>query len=324
MSTHAQDLPHREPLGADGTALEWREDDLRRWRDDSFRRSPQTAPGAAPSSRWVGLLRERGADRIDHCRGTFRDHLVGTWTILSAWRQPREVRAFGLFHSAYSTDAFETSLFGFDERRLLREQIGAESESLVFLFCTLDRTELALRLAAGMTIPPAGVEVRNWRTGERALLGPRTAGAIAVLEMANVAEQIAGAEGEPGHWVAFCSKLGALVHGVVERAPPVFGGCRFELGEEDEREARELYLASERDPAAADDLLDPCVRRNPWVGEPHLLRARQASQGGRPAEARRHAERGLELLCAWGTAWDKRRTFAEWILTAHRLTRPEG
>src|ERR1044071_9243970 len=77
-------------------------------------------------------LRERGAAAIPHAVGSFLDHLFGTWRILTAWRQPDDLRLCGLFHSVLATDMFERPLVGPDaipELRALIGEVGSDQRS---------------------------------------------------------------------------------------------------------------------------------------------------------------------------------------------------
>lgn len=68
--------------------------------------------------------------------GTFKQHLLGVWKILSVWEQPQALARCGLFHSAYSNSYVNLAIFkaGVD-RGLVKEDCGAEAEDLIYKFC---------------------------------------------------------------------------------------------------------------------------------------------------------------------------------------------
>ncbi|WP_166386004.1 DUF6817 domain-containing protein [Catellatospora methionotrophica] len=66
------------------------------------------------------LLRERGAQTIDHPGSTLYRHLVRVHDRLAAHGLPEPTALAGLAHAAYGTDGFDTTLLTRDERDLLR------------------------------------------------------------------------------------------------------------------------------------------------------------------------------------------------------------
>ncbi|MEV0461043.1 DUF6817 domain-containing protein [Catellatospora methionotrophica] len=77
------------------------------------------------------LLRERGAQTIDHPGGTLYTHLVRVHDRLAAHGLPEPTALAGLSHAAYGTDGFDTALLTLDERDLLRAAAGPAAEQLV-------------------------------------------------------------------------------------------------------------------------------------------------------------------------------------------------
>lgn len=71
--------------------------------------------------------------------GTFKQHLLGTWKILSMWHQPQALCRCGLFHSAYSNSYVNLAIFkeGVD-RSLVQSDCGMEAEELIHKFCGED------------------------------------------------------------------------------------------------------------------------------------------------------------------------------------------
>ena len=170
--------------------------------------------------------------------------------------------------------------------------------------------------------------------------------------------------GQPGLWMEANGRLGTLVAAAARAAasageplgavPPVFVACSQRLARRDEVAARDLYwdvvTASASSPppsssppspsmgagefAAGIAALEECSRLNPFVGEPHVVRAQlllakataEGSRGGGAggcgdgcAAAATAAESGLALLGAWGCAWDKRVGWGAWVAWARVL-----
>lgn len=76
---------------------------------------------------------------VRHSGRKLLDHLLGTHDLLNKWGNNDDVCKAGLFHSIYGTNKFRTKAWPLTDRETIRDLIGARSEWLVFLFCTLDR-----------------------------------------------------------------------------------------------------------------------------------------------------------------------------------------
>jgi hypothetical protein len=315
-----------EPPGREAGDFAWSAAEIARWEALHLPAAPAAGAPLAELSdvetdrrELFRLIAERGADDKPHAVGSFRDHLAGTWQILTAWRQPLALRRLGLYHSFYSTEFYRPQLLAFEERALLREAVGPAAESLAFLFCTLDRRRFAQGLSGIAELPETGGIVHNRHTGQTARIGRETYVAILVAEMANLAEQSGSIADGPGHWMALCSSWAALAAPHLAQVPPVFDACRRRLLDAHEQRARSLYLAATA--AATPDVasLEKCIELNPEPAEPRIVLAHALAVRGERAAARGHAEAALALLCAWGTAWDKRRLWLEWLSLATRL-----
>jgi hypothetical protein len=252
-------------------------------------------------------LAVRGASRIPHSGRSLLDHLTGTYAVLRAWGQTDAVCLAGLFHSCYGTDAFAPALFRAAERDAVRAVIGAEAEHLAHVFGLADRRAILRRF------------MHDASTGGDD--GP----AIAVVEMANHAEQMScGASGEVAG-LAYVSRLGARLRGGWREVPPVFDGCRVELSQAAERRAQMCYLAARHARAAASEaargLFAEAVRVNPWVAEPRIGLAQEALRDGDRATAATEAARAAAELARWGTAWDKTASFEAWGALTRRISR---
>ncbi|XP_078151711.1 uncharacterized protein LOC144546984 [Carex rostrata] len=151
-------------------------------------------------------------------------------------------------------------------------------------------------------------------------------------------------EGKPGLWMSSISRMGALYSLIVREEelhieerkqkgvehekdrdeeielviPPVFDYCTKVLDPKEQIEARSLYW--EAVCGNGDDLdkkverlLIESSKKNPFVGEPHIVMAQVYLNAGRYEEAEREAETGLRLILEWGSSWDKRMTWEGWI-----------
>ncbi|MDB5932035.1 MAG: hypothetical protein JWR60_3742 [Polaromonas sp.] len=295
------------------------------------------------------LARHVGQDW--HKAGTFRHHLQGVARTLTLWEQPAPLRLLGLLHSVYGNAYVD--LVKFDpasERARLREAVGEEVERLVHLFCTMPRTRFVQGVLQG-ALEADGSMVLDGKDG-RQLLAADEVAAFIVLTMADTAEQwyswqddifsrypdhrstLAG----PVHWaaslwpgpmrptarmVAQAATLGSALRHPALRGrlpmPPVFNQCRARLAPRDEATGVSLYwsVIQQDQPLVDADVaiavLEQAVAHNPWVGEPQLVLAQLYLTVGEFERAEAAAAGGLQMLCAWGTAWDKRIGWDAWL-----------
>ncbi|KAL6954523.1 hypothetical protein U1Q18_047553 [Sarracenia purpurea var. burkii] len=104
--------------------------------------------------------------------------------------------------------------------------------------------------------------------------------------------------------------------------PPVFENCNRVLDSGEQIVARDLYWEGVCDSASKGDremLLQRCVEKNPFVGEPHVVLGQIYLSKGRFEEGGREAEKGLTLLLEWGSPWDKRMAWEGWVAWARVL-----
>jgi hypothetical protein len=88
----------------------------------------------------VGMvLRERGADHIEHPGGNLFDHVGRVARLLRAWGADDDMQLTGLSHACYGTDGFSSSLLDLGERPFLAEIIGERAEEWVYLYASCDR-----------------------------------------------------------------------------------------------------------------------------------------------------------------------------------------
>jgi hypothetical protein len=88
----------------------------------------------------LDLLDEFGTGTHQHEKGSLRDHLIGTYELLTDWGNEEAVALGGLFHSIYGTQYFRISSADLAHRPRITETIGLRAEELAFLFCATDRT----------------------------------------------------------------------------------------------------------------------------------------------------------------------------------------
>jgi hypothetical protein len=94
------------------------------------------------------LLRERGAETIQHPGGTLYAHLLRVHDRLAAHGAPQPVCLAGLAHAVYGTDGFDVTLLPLSERSIMREVVGDSVELLIYRYAACDR-RLTWRTLAG-------------------------------------------------------------------------------------------------------------------------------------------------------------------------------
>jgi len=305
----------------------------------------------------LDLILARSAGEDWHKAGTFKDHLQGVYRVLTLWNQPREVKLLGLFHSVYSNEYVDLKLFdAAGNRGALAEALGAETERLVHLFCTMPRTLFTQRLLSLEELPAEGLTLEQ--DGKPAVtLAPREVALFAIATIADIAEQWHSWQDEifagfPFHkarpirenWPAALwpgpLKPTATMLSVLSRiaqvlgdmpdefglpAPPVFARCTAVLEQADEMAACALYWQAVTRGLPSAGLgpihaaLTAAVAHNPYVGEPRLMLAQLGLIASDWPMARENAAAGLALLQDWGVAWDKRIAWSGWVSWARIL-----
>ena len=254
-------------------------------------------------------LMSRGASRVPHRAKSLMAHLRGTYDILRAWDQPTEVCLAGFMHSVYSTDAFRTSLFGVSDRETVLNLIGKRSEELVFLFCGVNRRELFATIDSGLD----SIVVKNRVGGGDLTLTQRDAGDLLPIYMANLADQANARDGSPSIWLAEASRIGRMAARYCERVPPIFADCRLSLDCAEEAEVLRDYL---RFTSSVKDLADNdfagLVKRADYVPEPWIWLGLITIGAGDASSAARLGRHAREAMKAFGVAWDRRLSPAQW------------
>jgi Domain of unknown function (DUF6817) len=85
------------------------------------------------------FLRRLNTGDMPHTERSLLDHLLGTRQLLVEWGARPGLCDAGLFHSIYSTEHYEQQALPLTRRDEVRELIGEEAESLVWLFCMMRR-----------------------------------------------------------------------------------------------------------------------------------------------------------------------------------------
>jgi hypothetical protein len=108
--------------------------------------------------------------------------------------------------------------------------------------------------------------------------------------------------------------------------PPIFGLCARPLSPEDNAASVALYwqvvcqnMCLSATPDDAIRLLQASLSHNPWFAEVHLMLAQLHLVKKEFWTAEHHASQGLQLLCDWGTSFDKRVAWTGWVAWARIL-----
>jgi hypothetical protein len=88
------------------------------------------------------FLREANTEGMPHTDRRLLDHLLGTRQLLVEWEARPALCDAGLFHSVYGTDSYELKAVPLTMRNDVQQLIGDEAESLVWLFCIMNRETL--------------------------------------------------------------------------------------------------------------------------------------------------------------------------------------
>lgn len=89
--------------------------------------------------RALALQGSLGAADVDHPGGALLTHLRRVYDLTMAWDSSPRTQLAALCHATYGTDGFPHRLLPTTERARVREAIGADAESLVYLYAACDR-----------------------------------------------------------------------------------------------------------------------------------------------------------------------------------------
>lgn len=97
------------------------------------------SPAGAVADHAVALLRELGAADLAHPGGTLLAHLRRVRNQLAGWGARPALQHAGLCHAFYGTDGFPAAPLSLGRRGELAAVIGAEAETIVYLYASCDR-----------------------------------------------------------------------------------------------------------------------------------------------------------------------------------------
>ncbi|MEU7304589.1 DUF6817 domain-containing protein [Streptomyces sp. NPDC007206] len=183
-------------------------------------RTEKTVPDSlAPA---VAFLRGLGAAEVAHPGGTLLAHLQRVERQLAEWGARPALRLAGLCHACYGTDGFPGALLPPHRRAELGAVIGAEAESLVYLYGSCDR-------AAGYpTLAEADGIFRDRFTGRSHVPGAGARRDFAELTAAN---ELDLARLDPAFRTRWGPDLLALFTRVRPLlSPPAWSACETVLG----------------------------------------------------------------------------------------------
>jgi len=290
----------------------------------------------ASAQEMIQHLRHNGAAAVWHKHGNFLSHLRGVFGILKAWGQAEAVCRFGMFHSVYANSYVAMGVLDPQlDRAELQRMIGYDAEALVHKFCVIDRDDFEQRVMCNKSVPAYGFEMTDMKSGGALCVSAAEAGIFLVHTAADYIEQFhswqedlhGGAvkalwpgEGAPlkrMHIIADFLEIAARDCSL-DCVPPVFDQCTATLKKSEESAAVDAYWTVvqhdlELSAQHKIELLCRASDLNPYVGEPHVLRAQTLAQEGLWKEAIAATEQALAMFYQWGTSWDKRMAYAGWV-----------
>jgi hypothetical protein len=131
----------------------------------------------------MAFLRELNIGAREHSKRGLLNHLLGTRRLLHEWGARPALCDAALFHSVYGTEGYELATVPLSQRVRVQELIGNEAESLVWLFCFMNRQTLA-----GNIRRSEDFAVTHRLTGEQLPLTNQQFGDLVNLTFANELE----------------------------------------------------------------------------------------------------------------------------------------
>jgi aspartyl/asparaginyl beta-hydroxylase (cupin superfamily) len=284
---------------------------------------PRSAPQNTRQSRQVAVrkfLWDAGAHQVSVARScTLYEHLLNTGELLRRWRQPEAVALAGALCQIYSNQFSSRPIATRVARDAIRDLVGMTAERLAWLFGAISWIHLAEHLDEMPDVPKTGmmVNLRPPDHHDKIAVSRNDLLYLLAMHMASEAEGSSGESGEPGLWLARISRIGSHIRRNGRDAPPVFAGCSETVLLDAEVGARDKYLAGMdalcRDINVADQYFASAHASCPWTAEPLIWRAFVALWRMDVAEADSLSREAAAVMHVWGTAWDKRLTFNEWL-----------
>lgn len=280
-------------------------------------------------------IRRKEFNEFAHARDVFSEHLIGTYSILSAWGQPKEITRVGLFHTVYGGDLFIFYYFNPNDdpdREELRNIIGTKAEQLTYLFGTMDRNGVNHTIFTEGSLNTSLLNIRTSSGMIKKRISAEDQAAVMIVTIADYLDQMVSVnswrdihqsenplklypgDGKPEiafFWFSYVCKAIAPYLSVV---PPIFNNCTETITREDEVIARDMYwTAITEDGQDEEKLLQEASKLNPFIAEPHVQLAQLYFSNGRYTEARKECEIALNLFYTLATCWDKRIPFRQWV-----------
>ncbi len=267
----------------------------------------------------VAFLEREGAGGHRHAGGrTLLEHLRRTYWIVRRWGQPEWLAHAALLHSVYGTESHREALVTSDRRAEVAEVAGERAERIAYLFCTTPRgpllagTHLWARSLPLRLVGRPGQAIAGEAIGAR---GPSRdeLDALVLLHVANIAEQAHAADGRPGRWLARIGSMARLLERSDSLSPPPFLAALASFSGDEEARARQAYLAAP-DAGALSLVASLC----PVLPEPCAWLACLSAD---PELRRSWAALARARLAAFGTVWDRRLEYEEWLALIDALER---
>jgi len=125
-------------------------------------------------------------------------------------------------------------------------------------------------------------------------------------------------DGRPTTAFYWFSQVCHSIRDVLDVVPPIFDSCTQTISYQEEVIARDLYWNAtlseyELTEAQQMDLLYQAISHNPFVGEPHILLSQIYFRNKQYQRAGQHCRIALQKLYTLASAWDKRRSYAQWV-----------
>jgi aspartate beta-hydroxylase len=268
----------------------------------------------------VAFLEELGCRSAAHAAGrSLMDHLVATGAILAAWKAPTHVQHAGMLHSVYGTAVYRQARMSVaDGREPVRRLIGHRAERLVYLFSRIDRRVFWVNLEARRFA--GGPEIASLDIPGVERLDRSDWFELALLLIANEAEQKCAPDQSPGQWVKRVVQWARLLNEDDGHVPAMLRELVADDGEavlqQDEMVLADRYRRAVNalvdDAPAAVKLLQSLCSVAPWLAEPRVWLAYVARAVGQNELAGAYGRSARALLDRWGTAWDKRLAVSDW------------
>lgn len=298
-------------------------------------------PEGAPIMRKHQQDLKMGFQSFPHGRDVFGEHLKGTWGILNAWGQPRDVARSGLFHTNYGGDLFIFAagdpFMPSSSREELRGVIGEDAEAITWNFGTMARNMVNTSIFAakeGVPLDANGMLLKSF-VGEARHLDTRMIAKIMIITLADYMDQLVEinlwrdfnqhatpkflypGKMKPEVCLYWITRACNAVRDYLDVIPPIFEDCTAVISYEDELRARDLYWsaieAEEAPPAARAAKLQEAAGIMPFVAEPFVYLAELHLKDGAWEACAASARKALANFYQMGTHWDKRLPYRQWI-----------